>query len=149
MLHNTGVLTRTRPGTVFCKIFDNGSPKLDLQSSVWKCPIGKLETPQREQNATNSSAPAAFRKHFRRKSSGPTIASHVTSRVRRKSGDAPWRRRPGQSWLLADPGGKSASARVLGTRAGAGSYVSPSDQSFPVVWGCLAPRHPPCSLRSF
>lgn len=77
MLHNTGVLTRTRPGTVFCKIFDNGSPKLDLQSSVWKCPIGKLETPQREQNATDSSAPAAFRKHFRRKSSGPTIASHV------------------------------------------------------------------------
>lgn len=59
------------------KVFDNGSPKLDLQSSVWKCPNGKLETPQREQNATDSSAPAAFRKHFRRKSSGPTIASHV------------------------------------------------------------------------
>lgn len=59
------------------KVFDNGSPKLDLQSSVWKCPVGKLETPQREQNATDSSAPAAFRKHFRRKSSGPTIASHV------------------------------------------------------------------------
>lgn len=77
LLHNTGVLSCTRPGTVFCKIFGNGSPNLDLQPSVWKCPIGKLQTPQREQNATDSSAPAAFHKHFRRKSSGPTIASHV------------------------------------------------------------------------
>lgn len=41
---------------------------------------------------------------------------------------------------MADPGGKSASAGVLGTRAGAGSYVSPSDQSFPVV--CGAARRP-------
>lgn len=59
----------------------------------------------------------------------------LTSRVRRKSGDAPSRRRPGRCWLLADPGGKSASAGVLGTRAGAGPYVSLSDQSFPVVCG--------------
>ena len=77
LLHNTGVLTRTRPGTVFCKIFGNGSPKLNLRPSVWKCPIGKLETPQREQTTTDRPAPAASRKHFRRKSSGPTIASHV------------------------------------------------------------------------
>ena len=77
LLHITGVLTRTRPGTVFCKIFGNGSPKLNLRPSVWKCPIGKLETPQREQTTTDRPAPAASRKHFRRKSSGPTIASHV------------------------------------------------------------------------
>ena len=57
--------------------FGNGSPNLDLQPSAWKCPIRKLQTPQREQNATDTSAPAAFHKHFRRKSSGPTIASYV------------------------------------------------------------------------